>query len=98
MLLRTIRLIMAEKPACAQCGKDAIGSQSFGCRVAFVCQDHAYSMLLALKPGEKYISGECCFERFDPAGSGKTSGLPATDHKKSDSGSSCPDNDSRITW
>lgn len=59
---------MAEKPACAQCGKEAIGVQSFGCRSACVCQDHAYSLLLALKPGEKYSSGECYFERFGTAG------------------------------
>jgi hypothetical protein len=55
---------MAEKPPCVQCGKDAIGVQSFGCRFAYVCEDHAYSLLLSLKPGEKYSSGECCFERF----------------------------------
>ncbi len=55
---------MAEKPTCAQCEKDAIGVQSFGCRSACVCQDHAYGLLLNLKPGEKYSSGECSFERF----------------------------------
>jgi len=55
---------MAEKRKCAQCGKDAIGFQSFGCGFAYVCQDHAYSLLLALRPGEKYSSGECYFERF----------------------------------
>jgi len=58
---------MAEKPTCAQCQKDAIGVQSFGCRCAYVCQDHAYGHLLTLKPGEKYSSGECSFERFGPA-------------------------------
>ena len=55
---------MAEKPACAQCEKDAIGVQSFGCRFAYVCQDHACYLLLNLKPGEKYSNGECSFERF----------------------------------
>jgi hypothetical protein len=55
---------MAKKPKCAECGKDAIGFQSFGCCFAYVCQDHAYSLLLALRPGEKYSSGECYFERF----------------------------------
>jgi len=59
---------MAEKPKCAQCGKDAVGVQSFGCRSAYVCGDHAYSLILALRPGEKYSSGECCFERFSTDG------------------------------
>jgi hypothetical protein len=40
---------MAKRPACAACGKDAIGIQSFGCRSAFVCPDHAYNLLLALE-------------------------------------------------
>jgi len=55
---------MAKRPACAQCEKDSIGVQSFGCRSACVCQDHAYPLLLTLKTGEKYSSGECSFERF----------------------------------
>ncbi len=55
------------KPACAWCGKDAIGIQSFGCRSACVCEDHAYSLLLALRPGEIYSTGEYRFERFATA-------------------------------
>ncbi len=62
-------ITMAKRPTCAHCGKDAIGFQSFGCRSACVCQDHAYGLLLALRPGEKYSSGEFCFERFGQAGS-----------------------------
>jgi hypothetical protein len=58
-------MIMAEKPKCECCGKDAIGIQSFGCCAAYVCQDHADNLLLAIKPGEKQVSGECYFERFD---------------------------------
>lgn len=55
---------MAEKPKCEHCEKEAIGYQSFGCCFAYVCKDHADSLLLALKPGEKQSSGECYFERF----------------------------------
>ncbi|MGA2122275.1 MAG: hypothetical protein ABSG49_09570 [Methanoregula sp.] len=55
---------MAEKPKCALCGKDAIGFPSIGCCFAYVCRDHADSLLLALKPGEKQSSGECFFEQF----------------------------------
>jgi hypothetical protein len=58
---------MAKRPTCAECGKDAIGVQSFGCRCVYVCQDHAYGLLLALVCGEKYSSGACCFERFGTA-------------------------------
>ncbi|RPI40128.1 MAG: hypothetical protein EHM53_03140 [Methanoregulaceae archaeon] len=59
---------MPERPHCAQCGKDAIGVQSFGCRTAFVCEDHAHSILRALAPGLNYSSGECSFERFGVSG------------------------------
>ena len=59
---------MTKKPACAQCGKDAIGVQSFGCRTAVVCEDHAHSILLGLGLGRNYSSGECTFERFGAAG------------------------------
>ncbi|MDD1684174.1 MAG: hypothetical protein LUO98_10120 [Methanoregula sp.] len=58
---------MAGKPKCEHCEKEAIGFQSFGCCFAYVCKDHADSMLLALKPGEKQLSGECYFERYDTA-------------------------------
>jgi hypothetical protein len=58
---------MAEKPKCERCEKDAIGIQSFGCCTAYVCRDHADNILLALKPGEKQVYGECYFERFDTA-------------------------------
>jgi hypothetical protein len=58
---------MAEKPKCERCAKDAIGVQSFGYCVAYVCQDHADSLLLALKPGEKQSYDECYFERFATA-------------------------------
>lgn len=60
-----MKIIMAEKPKCARCGKDAIGFQSIGCCFSHVCGDHAESILLSLKPGEKRSSGECYFERFD---------------------------------
>ena len=56
---------MREKQKCEHCGKDAIGIQSFGCCVAYVCHDHADNLLLALKPGEKQVYGECYFELFD---------------------------------
>jgi hypothetical protein len=58
---------MAEKQKCEHCEKDAIGIQSFGCCVAYVCRDHADNLLLALKPGEKQVYGECYFELFDTA-------------------------------
>lgn len=56
---------MAEKPKCERCEKDAIGIQSFGYVVSYVCQDHADSLLLALKPGEKQAYEYCYLERFD---------------------------------
>jgi hypothetical protein len=55
---------MAEKPKCEYCGKDAIGFQSLESSFAYVCQDHADSLLLALKPGEKKIYGVCYLERY----------------------------------
>jgi len=56
---------MAKKQKCEQCEKEAIGFQSFGCCCSYVCRDHADSLLLALKPGEKKAFGECYFERYD---------------------------------
>jgi hypothetical protein len=55
---------MTEKMKCTYCDKDAIGYQGFGCCSEYVCPDHAGSFVLALKPGEKQVSGECYFERF----------------------------------
>ncbi|MFA4860976.1 hypothetical protein [Methanoregula sp.] len=60
---------MAERQRCAVCGKEAIGFQSIGCCFAHVCSEHADSLLLHLKPGEKRSSGECYVERFDTADS-----------------------------
>jgi hypothetical protein len=56
---------MAEKQRCEYCEKEAIGYQGFGCCSAYVCLDHADPFVLSLKPGEKLISGECYFERYD---------------------------------
>jgi len=56
---------MAEKQKCEYCGKETIGVQGLGCSVAFVCRNHADNLLLALKPGEKQVYGECYFELFD---------------------------------
>lgn len=55
---------MPEKMKCEHCGKDAIGYQGFGCGSEYVCCDHASSFVLALKPGEKQVSGDCYFERY----------------------------------
>jgi hypothetical protein len=56
---------MAEKRRCAFCTKEAIGFQSVGCSYLNVCEDHADSHILALKPGEKQSVGDSCFfERF----------------------------------
>lgn len=55
---------MSERPKCEYCEKDAIGFQSLECCFAHVCQDHADSLLLALKPGEKKVSGSCYLERY----------------------------------
>lgn len=52
---------------CEYCDKDAIGFQSFGCCCAYVCEDHADNLVLALKPGQKQVSGECYFERYGTA-------------------------------
>lgn len=56
--------IMREKITCEYCGKDAIGFQSMESAFAYVCEDHADTLLLALKPGEKKCSGSCVFERY----------------------------------
>lgn len=57
-------MIMAERKKCEYCEKDAIGFQSLEGSFAYVCQDHADSLLLALKPGEKKIYGVCVLERY----------------------------------
>lgn len=66
----------ASKPECVQCGKDAIGVQSFGCRASFVCWDHAHDILRALGPGRHYSTGECSFRRFGAGGTGPYEGSP----------------------
>ncbi len=58
-------VIMPERKKCDHCGKDAIGFQGFGCGAAFVCADHAEPSLLELKPGQRKISGDCVFERYE---------------------------------
>jgi hypothetical protein len=56
---------MKERPKCSLCGKEAIGFQSVACSYFNVCEEHADSHLLALRPGEKQAWGESCFfERF----------------------------------
>jgi hypothetical protein len=55
---------MAEKITCEYCGKDAIGFQSMESAFAYVCEDHADALLLALRPGEKKCYGSCVFERY----------------------------------
>ena len=58
-------MIMAEDRTSAPCGKKMIGFPSVGCGFMDVCEVHADSHLLALKPGEKQSVGESCFiERF----------------------------------
>ena len=57
-------MIMAEKPTCERCGKIAIGFQSMEGGFEYVCQEHADSLLLALKPGEKKVYGVCVLERY----------------------------------
>jgi len=57
-------MIMAEKQKCEYCGKDAIGFQSLEGSFAYVCKDHADSLLLDLKPGEKKVFGVCVLERY----------------------------------
>jgi hypothetical protein len=61
---RTENIMMAERRKCEYCEKEAIGYQGFGCCSAYVCRDHADSLLLRLKPGEKQVSGECYLERY----------------------------------
>ncbi|MCK9579134.1 MAG: hypothetical protein M0Q92_01640 [Methanoregula sp.] len=58
---------MAERKKCEYCEQDAIGIQSLGSCVSLVCQNHADSSLLALKPGEKLAYEYCYLERFDTA-------------------------------
>jgi hypothetical protein len=60
-------MIMAEKQKCERCGKDAIGFQSMEGGFEYVCLEHADSLLLALKPGEKQAYEYCYLERFDTA-------------------------------
>ena len=55
---------MEKKPTCERCGKDAIGFQSLEGSFEDVCVDHADSLLLALKPGEKKVYGVCVLERY----------------------------------
>jgi hypothetical protein len=58
-------MIMAGKKRCDRCGKDAIGLQSLEGMFEYVCGEHADSLLLELKPGEKKIYGVCVFERYE---------------------------------
>ena len=55
---------MAERPTCERCGKEAIGFQSMEGGFEYVCQEHADSLLLAPKPGEKKLYGVCVLERY----------------------------------
>ncbi len=55
---------MSVPDKCQTCGKEVIGFQGFGCCAEYVCADHANPILLALKPGERKVSGECYFERY----------------------------------
>ena len=57
-------MIMAERTKCEYCEKEAIGFQSLEGAFAYVCKDHADSLLLALKPGEKKVYGVCVLERY----------------------------------
>jgi hypothetical protein len=57
---------MVERRKCDYCEKDAIGYQGFGCCSAYVCTDHAHSILMSLKPGEKVSADEYYIERFHP--------------------------------
>lgn len=59
-------MTMAEKIKCELCDKDAIGIQSLGTCVSYLCEDHADSSLLALRPGEKRAYDYCYLERFSP--------------------------------
>lgn len=60
--------------ACTFCGREAIGIQSFGCRSAYVCREHARDLLRDLKPGGRYSTGDSAFERFPD----RYAGLPDT--------------------
>ncbi len=55
---------MAVKVKCEYCDKDAIGLQSLEGGFNYVCADHADTLLLALKPGEKKAFGVCYLERY----------------------------------
>ncbi|WP_292350067.1 hypothetical protein [Methanoregula sp. PtaU1.Bin006] len=55
---------MAEKHKCERCGKEAIGFQSLEGGFEYVCREHADSLLLGLKPGEKKTYGVCYLERY----------------------------------
>lgn len=55
---------MVTRITCEFCEKDAIGCQSFESSFAYVCEDHADGLLLALKPGEKKSYGGCYLERY----------------------------------
>ena len=57
-------MIMADTHTCDRCGKVAIGFQSMEGGFEYVCRDHADSLLLALKPGEKTTYGVCYLERY----------------------------------
>lgn len=57
-------MIMEKRTKCEYCEKDAIGLQSLEGAFAYVCQDHADGLLLALKPGEKKVYGVCVLERY----------------------------------
>ena len=52
------------KPVCDICGKEAMGIKCLGCCSTTVCDEHAESMLRAMKPGEKKEWGICYFHRF----------------------------------
>lgn len=58
------KMSMTKKIKCEYCEKEAIGFQSLEGGFDNVCQDHAHSLLLELKPGEKKVFGVCVFERF----------------------------------
>ena len=57
-------MIMADTHKCDRCGNEAIGFQSMEGGFEYVCRDHADSLLLALKPGEKKTYGVCYLERY----------------------------------
>ncbi|NMB77590.1 MAG: hypothetical protein GYA23_00665 [Methanomicrobiales archaeon] len=56
---------MKDLHKCAFCEKPAIGFQVITCSYLHVCEDHADSHILALKPGETQSCGPSFyFERF----------------------------------